>query len=167
MEIPVHIHGEESYVARVNVTPEQHQILLGYTWYKLKGMPLARGAGNLYDFISNNFKNENLFADDETLLPVHRNYVIVAFSLVDPEYKDEMMKHTWIFSPSGYVQNTDKVLLHRWVMGFPDGLVVDHINWDRLDNTKDNLRSITRAENARNMPGGWFFGKKKTNNNHK
>lgn len=163
MEIPIHIHGEYAYPVRVNVTPQQHQYLLGYTWYKLKGMPVARGIGNLYDFISENFQNENLFADDDTLLPVHRNYTIVAFALIDSEYKPDMMKHTWIFSSSGYVQTTEKVALHRWLMDFPDGLVVDHINWDRLDNRIDNLQAVTQAENTRNAPGGWFFGRKRVN----
>jgi len=160
MEIPIHIHGEYAYPVRVNVTPEQHRHLIQYKWYKIKGIPIARGVGNLYDFISDNFQNENLFADDDTLLPIHKNYTIVAFALIDPEYKPDMMKQTWILSASGYAQTTQRVALHRWLMDFPDGLVVDHINWDRLDNRIENLRCVTQAENTRNAPGGWFFGRR-------
>jgi hypothetical protein len=40
--------------------------------------------------------------------------------------------------------------LHRLILGFPDGLEVDHVNGDSLDNRKSNLRSVTRKENARN-----------------
>ena len=32
----------------------------------------------------------------------------------------------------------------------PDGLEIDHINRDSLDNTIENLRYVTRLENARN-----------------
>lgn len=40
--------------------------------------------------------------------------------------------------------------LHRWVLGMPKGGEVDHINHDTLDNTDDNLRLLTTAENQQN-----------------
>lgn len=125
-----------------------------------RGCQSQGGLGNLYDFIADNFNNPNLFSDDDTLLPVHRKHVIVAFSLVDCEHKHAMMEHTWIFSSTGYVQTTERVLLHRWLLDFPEGLVVDHINWDRLDNTTENLRAVTQRENTLNAPNGWLFGKR-------
>ena len=39
--------------------------------------------------------------------------------------------------------------LHRYVMGCPDGMVIDHINGDTLDNRKSNLRVCTRTDNKR------------------
>ena len=41
--------------------------------------------------------------------------------------------------------------LHRSITGCPDGLVVDHINGDTLDNRRSNLRICTRGENTRNQ----------------
>jgi hypothetical protein len=41
--------------------------------------------------------------------------------------------------------------MHRYLMDFPEGLVVDHVKWDRLDNRKNMLRPCTVAENNRNM----------------
>lgn len=41
--------------------------------------------------------------------------------------------------------------LHRFIIGeIPNGLVVDHINRDKYDNRRQNLRVVTRSENNRN-----------------
>ena len=46
------------------------------------------------------------------------------------------------------------VLMHHLVLGKPPpGLVVDHINRDKLDNRRGNLRFVRRAENAWNIAG--------------
>lgn len=40
--------------------------------------------------------------------------------------------------------------MHRYLMGDPTGLEVDHINLDTLDNRRSNLRVATRSQNAAN-----------------
>ncbi len=82
--------------------------------------------------------------------------------------------HKWYFS-QGYAttnrhrlgcgrKDTDRninVAMHRMLMGPPPrpGLCVDHINRDRLDNRRDNLRWVTSTQNARNSEGWGLLAK--------
>lgn len=43
--------------------------------------------------------------------------------------------------------------LHRVIMGSPEGMVVDHINHDTLDNRRENLRICTQNQNMMNRIG--------------
>jgi hypothetical protein len=45
------------------------------------------------------------------------------------------------------------VYLHRLILEAEPGLVPDHINHDTLNNTRDNLRLLTHAENLQNRTG--------------
>jgi hypothetical protein len=45
------------------------------------------------------------------------------------------------------------IFLHRVVTSCPDGFVVDHFNHETLDNTDQNLRVVTHAENLQNQKG--------------
>jgi hypothetical protein len=43
------------------------------------------------------------------------------------------------------------VLLHRLIMNPDKGMVVDHIDRDTLNNSRKNLRVVTRAQNRQNL----------------
>lgn len=42
------------------------------------------------------------------------------------------------------------IQLHRYITDCPEGMVVDHINMNTLDNRKENLRIVTDMENKQN-----------------
>lgn len=63
----------------------------------------------------------------------------------------------WRLSPQGYVVASRReagkptvALMHRVLLAAGPGQEVDHINGDRLDNRRANLRLCSRVENARN-----------------
>ena len=50
---------------------------------------------------------------------------------------------------------TRKVLMHRLLMGHPEGQDVDHEDGDGLNNTRRNLRAVSHSFNLRNVAGAW------------
>ena len=87
-------------------------------------------------------------------------------TIVDDEDFDELNKYKWCISASGYaVRNRSrkigKILLYmaKEILPCSTGIVVDHINGNKLDNRKKNLRRCTQAENSRNRHStGGFSG---------
>ena len=50
----------------------------------------------------------------------------------------------------GGVNHRSTVRMHRLIAQTPDGMQVDHIDGDKLNNQRNNLRNCTNAQNARN-----------------
>lgn len=62
-----------------------------------------------------------------------------------------------------YKKNGESNLLHRWVTGFQQGLDTDHVNGNKKDNRKQNLRVCSRSTNNINMNNKY---KNKTGESH-
>lgn len=45
------------------------------------------------------------------------------------------------------------IYLHRFILGAPGGLVIDHIDGNGLNNCRANLRVVTIAQNSQNRKG--------------
>jgi hypothetical protein len=82
-------------------------------------------------------------------------------ALVDDEDYDALSQYTWLLSPKGYARRrlvdrrsgkTTHTLMHRHILGLSngDGNATDHIDGNRLNNQRINLRVCTQAENNRN-----------------
>ena len=80
-------------------------------------------------------------------------------AIVDDEDFVFLSQYGWVFSNTGYAMGNgwDKklkksqfFLMHRLITKCPKSKQVDHINHNRLDNRKSNLRICTFFGNAQN-----------------
>lgn len=81
----------------------------------------------------------------------------VGQTLIDPDDLAKVSRNTWRLSHHGYAVRSESgedgrqtIYLHREILGTPKGLITDHINGDRLDNRRFNLRVATRGQNNAN-----------------
>ena len=84
------------------------------------------------------------------------------FAIVDAENFDCLNQWKWYFSNAGYANrsqyikrgvgkyNSKTIRMHRLINGTPKGLFTDHINQNKLDNRKSNLRVATKSLNGLN-----------------
>ncbi len=82
--------------------------------------------------------------------------------LVDAVDYEWLSRWKWKRHIQGYACRTtyDKetkrfplLLMHRIILGdIPPGMTVDHINREKRDNRRSNLRIVTQGENNRNRP---------------
>ena len=89
--------------------------------------------------------------------------------VVDDELYPILSKWKWKFLKAsgcsgGYaVRNISKngkcfsILMHREINNTPNGISTDHINGNKLDNRRENLRSVSQVQNMHNR------GKQKNN----
>lgn len=88
-------------------------------------------------------------------IPLTKGYI----ALVDDEDYDHLCVFKWCFDGSGYAirgvtlpnGRRSTIRMHRHIMGNPKGLEIDHIDNNRLNNQRSNLRICTRVENSCNM----------------
>ena len=97
------------------------------------------------------------------LIPLTKGYS----ALVDDDDYERLAKHKWTavvtgqnikrvyaYRRSGWDQKNRRrtriIYMHCEIMQPADGLDVDHINHDTLDNRKENLRCATRSQNLAN-----------------
>lgn len=76
------------------------------------------------------------------------------FSLIDDEEYNKVSRALWSVNGSGYATaflDGVSISMHRLIMNAPAGMQVDHINGDKLDNRKCNLRLCTKSQNQANL----------------
>lgn len=119
--------------------------------------------------IINNLKNIGYFRDnsprtqrDKNEIIIESNYAkiclydkfynIIAYALIDIEDINKVKNIKWRLNNNGYVINNSRhdIFLHRLILNVDT--FVDHINGNRLDNRKCNLRICTKQQNKMNIP---------------
>lgn len=78
-------------------------------------------------------------------------------AIVDDDNYDELIKYKWYCNSGGYALRRDYttkdkifIWMHRLINNTPRNLETDHVNGNRLDNRKSNLRSCTIKQNRQN-----------------
>ena len=116
--------------------PTKHNLLTGHT----------RSCGNCG-------KNSYRLCDDGATVELisTNGYKI----LIDAEDEEKVRGYKWHVTKDQKgnlsVMSSNRVYLHQLLLGFPEG-EVDHINLNRLDNRKKNLRAVTHQQNQINQP---------------
>jgi hypothetical protein len=101
-------------------------------------------------------------------IPVWHKGQIVAHAQVDGQDVDHVGKFRWSLHNRGYAitgGGNSKVLMHRLILGLANEpgqgrgsgarqLQADHVNGDKLDNRRANLRVVTNQENHQNRQTG-------------
>lgn len=85
-------------------------------------------------------------------VPVYRGDRIWDMALIDDADVDRTTPHTWRLS-NGYAVTYiagHRTTLHSHILGKRDGMVIDHINGNKMDCTRQNLRHVTQQVNAKN-----------------
>jgi hypothetical protein len=94
-------------------------------------------------------------------VPVYgRGGIIIAHAKVDDRDAALVLGRRWNLDHDGYVCCHDRkdgrdttAKMHRLIMQASPGMDVDHIDLDRLNNRRGNLRVCTHAQNMLNHPG--------------
>ena len=79
------------------------------------------------------------------------------FALIDDEDYDWLMQWKWVYS-NGYAFRWSKggkkyrkgTFMHRMICNTSVGMLTDHINGNKLDNRRSNLRICTASDNQAN-----------------
>jgi len=78
-------------------------------------------------------------------------------AIIDDEDYEKVKNIKWHYALGYAVCSIPKngkrvtVSMHRTIMDIPDGMEADHINRNKLDNRRGNLRTATRAQNNQNQ----------------
>lgn len=76
-----------------------------------------------------------------------------AVALVDDDDYENLNLTRWIMHPHGYAYGTVYgvvIPMHNFLLRPTKGMCADHINGNKTDNRRENIRITTRANNRRN-----------------
>lgn len=117
-----------------------------YKQFKTKGYFLDNSSRTQRD------KNEIILEKDCAKICLYdKQYNVINYAIIDLEDVNKIKNIKWRINCNGYVINNNQhsLFLHRLILNVDT--YVDHINGNRLDNRKCNLRICTKQENQMNV----------------
>ena len=90
------------------------------------------------------------YEDHAEIVLYNKHCEEIGRTLIDLDDVDKARSYKWGIN-KGYAQSSKGILLHRLIMAPDNDMVVDHINHDRLDNRKENLRICSTRQNTMNQ----------------
>jgi len=88
---------------------------------------------------------------DVRLIPLAEGF----YAYVDAADYEWLSQWQWHMASGGYAARSVKgrqIFMHREIMQPPEGMVVDHVDGNKANNCRFNLRVCTRRENQGNLP---------------
>ena len=97
-------------------------------------------------------KNEYIIKDNYAEIIIrNRKGEVKAIGLIDIEDIEKCKDIKWTTDGASYISGSmKKYKLHRFVLNYDGPLQIDHINRNKFDNRKENLRIVSSFENAQN-----------------
>lgn len=88
----------------------------------------------------------------------------ISRALIDKDDLEKVKQYKWSLTSHNYIKNfKHNIQLHQLILGKKDRLDIDHINHNKLDNRKQNLRHCTRSQNMMNNKSKGIFWYKNKN----
>ena len=78
------------------------------------------------------------------------------YALIDEADYPLVSKYKWYFC-EGYARTARGIFMHRLIMSPKNEMTVDHLNHNRLDNRRKNLRVCSLSDNLKNKKGKGYF----------
>lgn len=95
------------------------------------------------------------------IIPLHGKYGQGKVAKVSLEDVARVRRYRWYCSDRGYVyaylpityprRTFKRLAMHRFILDAPDGVLVDHKKFDKLDNRRSKIRLATHVQNSRNV----------------
>lgn len=128
--------------------------------FKNRALSISNIDGNILNNRSDNLYLKRKY-EVSNKYKILDNYVVGSIKNKDTEYiidfddYEKIKDMCWSLSDHGYIKNSSKTngntTLHRFIMNCKKGEIVDHINRNRLDNRKENLRIVSCSQNNYNQ----------------
>lgn len=114
-----------------------------YTQMRRHGKILAR---TIHD------KNEIEIKEKYALIYLYdEDFEVVAKAKIDLADVKRVKKYKWTLCNGYVVYKKKNIYLHRFILSAKSGVDVDHINRNKLNNRRKNLRFCKKTENSRNI----------------